>query len=113
MIAEENSYYPLGLSTEIDFERRLAQRIAIEEAGFQAARGKAGKSNDKAALMSFMAMALIGVVLVMTLLFAIIAVSRMDLENKGAPQENGSSSEKSIQGEGGLWHSLSGTGHSL
>ncbi|MGH7774668.1 MAG: hypothetical protein ACREQA_20785 [Candidatus Binatia bacterium] len=76
MICEENSLYPLTVQS-IDPERRAFERIALEETGYQQATNRAAKENERNGVISAMSFAVIGVVVVMTLLIAIIVISGM------------------------------------
>lgn len=79
MVCEDNSFYPLTV-TSVDFTRRHYERNAHKEAGVQRSRTKASKTNEANGLMNAVTFAVIGAVVVLTLLIALLVVATIKQE---------------------------------
>ncbi len=85
MFAEENAFYPLD--RDRPSQEILAQeRVATFEQSVQHANRKASKWNDRGRYMGMMMFTVMGVIVLMTIIFAIIAVS-ITFEKDDEPKE--------------------------
>ncbi len=74
MFAEENSYYPLDRDRP-SFEQMSYERSATHEASIQHANRQASRMNDRGRFSSIWMVVVMGVIVLMTIIFAIIALS--------------------------------------
>lgn len=74
MFADENSYYPVDRDRP-SFEQMAYERDATHEASIQHANRQASKLNDRGRLNGMWMVVVMGVTVLMTIIFAIMALS--------------------------------------